>query len=629
MKGSRVLLFVLGTVLFAASPAMALQLGVELFDIAGNVFVDRVQPGGIAAVNGVRPGDQILEVGGTRVRSVPEIRKVLSGISQGRGTTLVLLQEGVLRTIRIERSAIAMAPYRAERTDERSAVDCIRLPTIECIDAHLLQELARLAPENSVRSGLNAARAFARAGRVELAREYAKRAEKAFLAGERPLDWLNLIVLFQTYGALNLPLPSQIETEARALARSKIYIGMDISRSLREAGFVKLAGEVLREVHAKKVAEVKGQETLTIFDYGDFAREYALLGDMPNANASISDPRIPWQGQVELRMEVVKALIDAGQAKAASQQIAAAWAFFGKNAAKSMLHKDADLIRQIAIEHWRLGEIEQMEAQAGILLRMISSIKESDRSHSPVLVEALVGILGLLGRHEQALALIDEHHASATHLARARAYGRLAESMCLRHSSAVQAQSQQATMQQIVKRALNHWKHAYAAEKHWYPTYQEDIALLFRLWASSRDALPVGELTWQKGPAITAEDSQDVLESVLRGVLQGFIEAGRMADARKWAIEHRALLNNGDILDLVWAASVDGDISGAARLGNELGLSDANEQAAAAKRASLALARDFEGLARVVESADSTNVRIGVLLSLPVPVTGRCTTCID
>jgi serine protease Do len=83
------------------TPAIARQL--ELPAGRGGAVVTEVEPSGVAARGGLRPGDVILSVNGQTVANVREVRAALEQVASGRLVRLIILRAGVETLVEIRK----------------------------------------------------------------------------------------------------------------------------------------------------------------------------------------------------------------------------------------------------------------------------------------------------------------------------------------------------------------------------------------------------------------------------------------------------------------------------------------------------------------------------------------------
>jgi serine protease Do len=68
-------------------------------DVDQGVYVARVEKGGPADQAGILAGDVIIEVNGTKVNSVADLRAALDTVSVGSRVKLVIIRDGQKHTI--------------------------------------------------------------------------------------------------------------------------------------------------------------------------------------------------------------------------------------------------------------------------------------------------------------------------------------------------------------------------------------------------------------------------------------------------------------------------------------------------------------------------------------------------
>src|SRR5690606_7421450 len=248
-----------------------------------------------------------------------DVRSALRAASPGEALRISILREDRFMTLAMRRPAAAAAPYRG-RGDMRSAVECIRSPTLDCIDAHLAREFAALPAEEQGTNGIYVALEWARAGEVERARRYLSIASRQLMQAKPKLSYLYVGEMFEAYHLTRQQVPTAVTQYARTLALQDSR-GLEIVGDLREADYASFSVGILDQVYQKRRPGQGAKRIYTSHGLRDFVSEYMLHGMAEKAESITSDPRLAWEPRIELYLHTAKELLQVGRAAEARGQL--------------------------------------------------------------------------------------------------------------------------------------------------------------------------------------------------------------------------------------------------------------------------------------------------------------------
>ena len=607
----------------------AVELGVEVFDGIDGAAISAVKPGSLADANGLRPNDVIVQMGGKKILSARELREELGMMGRPkRNLPITLRRHGGFMSVKLKKRPFRAKPFVAANGVERQGAEqCLRSPSVDCLQVHLLT-LLKSEPDMSVFDTADVARQFVRIGRPDLASEFLNVATESFLAQRPPIYGFDFVGLARAYRAAAVPLPPKVLEKATQMAKQTLGLD-DAVRGLHIAGNSELAEKLLQEALATRQAQDAQRKELDAYWYTDIASGYALLGNLQSADAVRLDPRFSPGGRFELDLAIAGMLVKERRYEEVPRALDAQLAIYRTTSPPI----DSDQFAEAAWLYWQSGNIAATEQIAEYLVTRLKAGEGADASQHDD-IDATVEVLGLLGRIPEALTLIDAWMTGEEPARRAEVDYRLI-SGAMRRSAQNELDPR---LRPVVDRALANWKSSYAEATEWPDKYARSISHLYQLRTRNGSAPPsANEMEWQAGPSIDAKARKSLVSAIVSGVLTGFNEARRTDVGPAWAMSVRTTLQADSrshlpLTYMVMLMAADGNLEQAVRFGEEVFGDDrqlevARDEARLVNVPSLAAVRDFDAIARIYGALTRPIQKMNLLVYLLIPITGRCDTC--